>query len=80
LKVVNTSSSPKDVRINLAGATKFNKLGKAFVIENSDLKAENSLDNPTKVAPVERQLTVPSREFSYTLTPNSFTVMRVDVK
>ena len=80
LKVVNTSSSPKDVRINLAGATKFNKVGKAFVIENPDLKAENSLDNPTKVAPVERKLTVPSREFSYTLTPNSFTVMRVDVK
>ena len=80
LKVVNTSSSPKDVQINLAGASKVGKVGKAFVLESSDLKAENSLDSPTKVAPVERQLTVPSREFTYTLTPHSFTVMRVDVK
>ena len=79
LKVVNTSSSPKDVRISLAGVTKVSKMGKTFVIENSDLKAENSLDNPTKVAPVEGQLDLPGSEFAYTITPNSLTVMRVGV-
>jgi alpha-N-arabinofuranosidase len=80
LKVVNPSSAPKDVRINLAGAKQISKVGKAFVIENSDLKAENSLDNPTKVAPVERKLDVPAREFTYTMSPQSFTVMRVSVR
>ena len=79
LKVVNTAPSSKEVRINLAGAKKVGKVGKAFVLESSDLKAENSLDNPTKVAPVERQLAVPSGEFAYTLAPNSLTVMRVGV-
>jgi alpha-L-arabinofuranosidase len=80
LKVVNTGSLPKEVRINLAGAKNVGKVGKLFLLESSDLKAENSLDNPTKVAPVERQLTVPSGEFAYTLTPQSLTVMRIPVK
>jgi alpha-N-arabinofuranosidase len=80
LKVVNTGTSPRDVRINLAGAKNVGKVGKVFVLESFDLKAENSVDNPTKVAPVERQLTVPSGEFAYTLTPQSLTVIRVAVK
>jgi alpha-N-arabinofuranosidase len=80
LKVVNAASSPKVVHINLAGVKKVDRIGKIFVLENSDLKAENSLDNPTKVAPIERVLAVPSAEFTYTLVPHSLTVMRVGVK
>ena len=50
------------------------------MLESSDLKPENSLDNPTKVAPVERPLVIPSSEFAYTLTPQSFTVLRIGMK
>ena len=46
---------------------------------NSDLKAENSLDEPKKVAPVEQQFAVPSGEFSFKLAPNSMTVLRVGI-
>jgi alpha-N-arabinofuranosidase len=56
------------------------KAGKAFVLESSDPKAENSIETPTKVAPVEKQFTVPGGEFAYTITPQSFTVIRVAVK
>jgi alpha-N-arabinofuranosidase len=80
LKVVNAAPSSREVRINLAGARRVGKVGRAFILESSDLKAENSLDNPTKVAPIERQLSVASGEFAYTLTPNSLTVIRVGVK
>jgi len=80
LKVVNAAPSAKEVRINLAGARRVGKIGKVFILESSDLKAENSLVNPTKVAPVERQLPVPAGEFAYTLAPNSLTVIRVGVK
>jgi alpha-N-arabinofuranosidase len=80
LKVVNTTPASKEVHITLAGATKVGKIGKTFVLESSDLKAENSLDNPMKVAPVERQLAVPSGEFAYTVKPQSLTVIRVTVK
>lgn len=77
VKVVNTASVAKEVRISLAGANKIGKTGKAFVLESADLKAENSLDNPMRIAPVEKQLAVSSGEFNYTLSPQSFTVLRI---
>jgi alpha-L-arabinofuranosidase len=79
LKVVNTAPSARDIRINLAGAKKVTKNGKAFVLASSDLKAENSLDEPMKIAPVEKPFAAPSAEFSFTLAPNSLTVLRVGV-
>jgi alpha-L-arabinofuranosidase len=80
LKVVNADASSREVRINLAGAAKVNAKGKAFVLANSDLKAENSLDEPTRVAPLEQTFAVPSREFTYKLAPNSLTVLRLSTK
>ncbi|HET6851704.1 MAG TPA: alpha-L-arabinofuranosidase C-terminal domain-containing protein, partial [Pyrinomonadaceae bacterium] len=77
VKVVNTAPAAKEVRVNLAGTNIVPKVGKAFVLESADLKAENSLDNPTRIAPVERQLTISSGEFNYTVTPQSFTVLRI---
>jgi alpha-N-arabinofuranosidase len=79
LKVVNPVASPREVRINLAGARPTGKGAKAFVLAASDLKAENSLDEPLKVAPTERQFATPSGEFTFTLAPSSFTVLRVGV-
>lgn len=80
LKIVNTEAAPRELRINLAGAAKVGSSGKAFVLAGSDLKAENSLGEPTKVAPVERQVTVTSNEFSFTLAPNSLSVLRIPMK
>lgn len=80
LKVVNAAPSSREVRINLAGAKRVGKTGKAFVLANSDLKAENSLDEPTKVAPVEQQFAVSSSQFAFTLAPSSLTVLRVAAK
>ncbi len=79
LKVVNPAPSPREVRINLVGAQGIKKTGTAFVLTSSDLKAENSLMEPTKVAPVEQQFSVSASEFAYTLAPNSLTVLRVGV-
>jgi alpha-N-arabinofuranosidase len=80
LKIVNTEASSREVRINLAGATKPGSSGKAFILAGSDLKAENSLEDPAKIAPVERQFNVSSGEFTYTLAPNSLSVLRIPVK
>lgn len=80
MKVVNTASAAKEVRISLAGANRIGKAGKAFVLESSDLKAENSLDNPTRIAPAEKQLSISSGEFNYTLSPQSLTVLRIALR
>jgi alpha-N-arabinofuranosidase len=77
LKLVNATPDKKVIRITLAGGTRFNKLGKAFVLASPDLKGENSLDQPTKLSPVQREFQVQSPEFGYTLDPNSLTVLRI---
>lgn len=79
LKLVNVNASAREVRVNLAGAGQVAKSGTAVVLASSDLKAENSLDEPTKVAPVEQKLDLPSGDLALTLAPNSLTVVRVGV-
>jgi alpha-L-arabinofuranosidase len=80
LKVVNTEAASKEVRIALAGTPKASQSGKAFVLANADLKAENSLDEVKKLSPVEQPVAVSSGEVTITLLPNSLTVLRVPVK
>lgn len=76
LKLVNTEPSQREVGINLAGA-KGVRGGRALVLSSPDLKAENSLDEPTRISPVEKPLSAASGEFTYALAPNSLTVLRV---
>jgi alpha-N-arabinofuranosidase len=80
VKIVNTGSAAKETRITLAGAQLVAQSGKVFVLQSEDLKTENSLDQPTKLAPVERPLQVPGGEFAYSVLPRSFTVLRVPLR
>ena len=80
LKVVNTGSSSKDLQITMAGVNKGQHVGRAIVLQSEDLKTENSLDHPTKLAPVEKQLQVTGSDFSYSVLPRSFTVLRIPLK
>lgn len=80
LKVVNTNTTARDVRINLAGSKPLQPSGKAFVLKSTDLKAENSLDQPLKLSPTERQFQILSPEFSFTLDPSSLTVLRIPIR
>ncbi|HUE83745.1 MAG TPA: alpha-L-arabinofuranosidase C-terminal domain-containing protein [Pyrinomonadaceae bacterium] len=79
LKVVNTAPAAREVRINLAGAQQVSKSGRAFVLSSSDLKAENSLAEPKKISPVERQFPAPTDQITYSLEPQSLTVLRIGV-
>jgi alpha-L-arabinofuranosidase len=80
IKLVNAEAASRELQIILAGAAKTGPSGKAFVLAGTELKAENSLDVPTKVAPVERPFPVSSNEFTFTLAPNSLSVLRIPVK
>jgi len=80
VKLVNTGSAKKEARITLNGVQRVGPAGKVFVLQSEDLKTENSLDHPTKLAPVEKQLQVSGGEFPYELLPRSFTVLRIPLK
>ncbi|MEJ7712667.1 MAG: alpha-L-arabinofuranosidase C-terminal domain-containing protein [Pyrinomonadaceae bacterium] len=77
LKVVNAAGSPRNATVNLAGAVKLGASGKAIVLTATDLKAENTLDEPTRVSPIEQRVAVQSNKFAHTFAPNSLTVLRV---
>src|SRR5215207_5427242 len=62
MKVINTASVSRVVNVTLGGAKMTGKTGKAIVLESAELKAENSLDKPTNISPVERQLPTASPE------------------
>jgi alpha-L-arabinofuranosidase len=51
--------------------------GKSLTLASSDLKAENSLDEPTRLSPVEKTLSAQGPEFTHAFEPNSLTVLRV---
>lgn len=77
LKVVNTAQTAKHVTVSLAGAGQLGHAGQVFVLTAPNLKAENSLDDPQKVAPAEQALAVSASSFAYTFAPDSLTVVRI---
>ena len=77
VKVVNATALPRRVALNFAGAGRLGTNGKSFVLTAPDLKAENSLDEPARVAPVESKIAVAANKFTNVFAPNSLTVLRV---
>ena len=51
--------------------------GRAITLSHPDSTAENSLDKPDAVVPVESEFKPAGRQFSYTFAPNSFTILRL---
>jgi alpha-N-arabinofuranosidase len=80
VKMVNYSAEPRTVTLNLAGAKKMGKTGKAIVLASNNLQAVNTIEQPMNIAPKEEKFAVKSSTISYTLAPNSFTVLRVPGK
>ncbi len=80
VKLVNYSPAPRAVKVSLAGAKKMGKTGRAFVMASSDLNTQNSLQEPRKLTPQESTFAVAGPTVSYTLAPNSFTVLRIPGK
>ncbi|PJJ59609.1 alpha-L-arabinofuranosidase C-terminal domain-containing protein [Hymenobacter chitinivorans] len=81
VKLVNYSPQARPVTVNLQGVKKLGKTGKATVLASNDLNAVNSLDQPRNVAPKDESFKVGSAAVvTYTLAPNSFTVLRIPGK
>ncbi|WP_426058157.1 alpha-L-arabinofuranosidase C-terminal domain-containing protein [Hymenobacter sp. B1770] len=80
VKLVNYSTSPRAVKVNLAGAKNVGKNGKAFVMASDDLNTMNTIQEPQKLTPKEETFSVSGSNVSYTLAPNSFTVLRIPAK
>ena len=81
VKVANTSKEDQTLNINITGLKKGKVLdgGKVLTL-HADLKAENTLDNPDIVKPVESTVEAAGREFNATVGPSTFAVYRLNIK
>lgn len=77
LKLVNASPSSMQVKVNLAGVGQISKSAQSFVLASDDLKTENNLDAPKRLAPVEAKVSIKAANFDYTLPGQSLTVLRI---
>ena len=79
VKVVNTSSTPQPIDVDLDGAARVAKTGTLIQL-SGEADGRNTIDEPTKVAPVTSQMPVASTSFQWTLAPYSVNVLRIRVK
>ena len=77
VKVVNIGSDNVDATINLRGAGGFKADGGKAVVLTGQPNDENTIDQPTKVAPKEEPLTDAAATFHRTFPPHSLTLLRV---
>lgn len=77
LKVVNASSSEKKVEVAFEGTKKLAAKGRAWVLTAPSKDAVNSLDEPTKISPVEHEVKLSGKKLPLQLKPLSFVVVRI---
>ena len=80
LKTVNTAAQPLTTEINLSGIAGVDRKAKAIVLTSADPMDENTVDQPTKVVPVELVLDNAAASFPYTFPGNSVSVIRLKIK
>jgi alpha-L-arabinofuranosidase len=80
LKVVNASMADQETDIRLAGVDKVQPSGTEIVLAGEKPTDENTLQNPTKVSPVARQVLNAGKDFKHTFPANSVTVLRLKIK
>jgi alpha-L-arabinofuranosidase len=79
IKMVNAGSKEFFTNIILDGVTKTEKTGKVILLATDSLNAENSFENPKKIAPVISSHNNFNTSFTYQFKPYSLTVLRIKV-
>lgn len=74
MKVVNLTGDEKNVKLELDGDEKTSAC--VTVLAGYELGDENSFDEPDKIKPVEKQVSVENNELQYVFEPHSVTVLR----
>jgi alpha-L-arabinofuranosidase len=80
LKTVNVSDIAYDTDLKIVGASSLQTAGTATVLTSASSADENTIDQPTKVAPVNRPVDKVGPTFHYTFPANSLTVLRLRTK
>lgn len=79
VKLVNTSENEKEVELDFKGA-KIESDAKMIVLQDNDLQAENSFENPTNISPQSQNVEADDDEVEVTLKPYSVNILRLKRK
>lgn len=77
IKIVNTSKDAQTAEINVEGAKKLDNKARLTILQNDNLEAENTLDNPSVVAPTQAEIETKNNVISLNLKGYSFMMVRV---
>lgn len=77
IKIVNASKAPQTTEINIKGLKNRVDKIKWIVLQNDDLEAINTLDTPSVVAPIEKEIDLKNKIVSLDLKRYSFSVIKV---
>ena len=80
IKAVNPGAGPLETIIHIEGAANLKPKARVITLASDKSTDENTLDEPTKVIPVESTIDGVGPEFKYTLKPYSLTILRLDAK
>jgi alpha-L-arabinofuranosidase len=78
IKALNPGASPLDTTFRIKGAATLKPKARVVTLAGDKPTDENTLDEPTKVVPVESTFEGVAPEFKYQLKPYSLTIFRVD--
>jgi len=77
IKIVNASGKPQWSDTRIEGLPQLNAKAQYVLLQNNDLQAENTLDNPSVVAPLSQVIDIQGKTIQLELKPYSFSVIRV---
>jgi alpha-L-arabinofuranosidase len=77
IKLVNAAPVQKTVSINITGNGKLAKTAKVITLSSTDMQAENTVDEPTRIAPVTKEMNVSGKTLTYDAEPSSMNVIRI---
>jgi len=77
LKLVNASSTPQTLHIQLSGASAIDKSGKLIAMSAKTTAATNSITQPAAIVPVETGLKDVAAQFSHTMPGYSIQILQL---
>ena len=77
IKFVNSADKAQVIDFTLEGVESVASEGRAITLKANSLEDENSMDNPTKIVPVEEAYKKFGKCFTYEFPKYSFTILRV---
>jgi len=77
IKAVNPTPQPVKAEVSLRGIGKLGPSAMVQTLSHADAAAENTLENPNVIAPIESKMPVGGETFSTSFAPNSLTVIRL---